>query len=168
VSLKKTEMKVFHGTNIIIEQPKIINRFKTLDFGEGFYTTENEDQAKDFAIKVCERREPKLYPIVNCYEFNKNLDKFSVLKFDAPNEKWLDFVVARRKGVVLDEIYDLIIGPVANDDVFGTIILYEAGQIDKESAIKKFKVKELYNQVVFCNESVLKDLVFVESYNVEA
>lgn len=34
-------MKVYHGTNIVIEQPQIINRFKTLDFGEGFYTTEN-------------------------------------------------------------------------------------------------------------------------------
>ena len=62
-------MKVFHGTNIIIEQPKIINRFKTLDFGEGFYTTENEIQAIDFAVKVCQRRTPTLDPIVNCYEF---------------------------------------------------------------------------------------------------
>jgi len=93
-------MKVFHGTNIIIEQPKITNRFKTLDFGEGFYTTENENQAKEFAVKVCERREPKLSPVVNCYEFNENLEKFSILKFDAPNEEWLDFVVARRKGIV--------------------------------------------------------------------
>ena len=167
VNSKKNKMKVFHGTNIVIEQPKIINRFKTLDFGEGFYTTENENQAKDFAVKVCERREPKLFPVVNCYEFDENFDKFSVLKFDAPNEEWLDFVVARRKGITLKEKYDLIIGPVANDDVFGTIILYEAGQLDKESAIKKFKVKELYNQVVFCNELVLKDLVFVKSYSVE-
>ena len=160
-------MKVFHGTNIIIEQPKITNRFKTLDFGEGFYTTENEDQAKEFAVKVCERREPKLSPVVNSYEFNENLEKFSVLKFDAPNEEWLDFVVARRKGIALSENYDLIIGPVANDDVFGTIILYEAGQLNKEEAIKRFKVKKLYNQVVFCNESVLQNLSFVKSYNVE-
>ena len=48
-------MTVYHGTNIIIEQPKIINRFKTLDFGEGFYTTENESQAQDFEpFEVCE------------------------------------------------------------------------------------------------------------------
>ena len=160
-------MQIYHGTNIIIEQPKIINRFKTLDFGEGFYTTENENQAKDFAVKVCERRSPQLYPVVNCYEFNNDFSRFSVLKFDAPDEKWLDFVIERRKGIALKEKYDLIIGPVANDDVFGTIILYEAGQLDKESAIKKFKVKELYNQVVFCNEMVLRDLVFVKSYKVE-
>ena len=81
-------MKVFHGTNIVIEQPKIINRFKTLDFGKGFYTTENENQAMDFAVKVCQRRSPTLYPIVNCYEFNENFTDLSVLKFDAPNEEW--------------------------------------------------------------------------------
>ena len=62
-------MTVFHGTNIVIERPIIINRFKTLDFGEGFYTTENENQAREFAVKVCKRRSPSLCPIVNCYEF---------------------------------------------------------------------------------------------------
>jgi hypothetical protein len=160
-------MKVFHGTNIVIERPEIINRFKTLDFGEGFYTTENENQARDFAVKVCKRRNPTLYPIVNCYEFNEDFNNFSVLKFDAPNEEWLDFVVERRKGIALREKYDLIIGPVANDDVFGTIILFEAGLLDKESAIKKFKVKKLYNQVVFCNKSILNKLIFVKSYKVE-
>jgi len=160
-------MQVYHGTNLIIEQPKIINRFKTLDFGEGFYTTVNENQARDFALKVCERRVPTLYPVVNCYEFKKDLNIFSVLKFDAPDEKWLDFVVERRKGIVLEKKYDLIIGPVANDDVFGTIILYETGQIDKESAIKRFKVKKLYNQVVFCNDFVLNNLIFTKSYIVE-
>ncbi|MCL1942403.1 MAG: DUF3990 domain-containing protein [Candidatus Azobacteroides sp.] len=160
-------MRVFHGTNIVIEQPQIINRFKTLDFGEGFYTTENENQARDFAVKVCARRNPELYPVVNCYEFNEDFNKFSVLKFDAPDEKWLDFVVEQRKGIALNKKYDLIIGPVADDDVFGTIILYEAGQLDKESAIKKFKVKKLYNQVVFCNELALNCLTFIKSYQVK-
>jgi hypothetical protein len=160
-------MKVFHGTNIVIEEPKIINRFKTLDFGEGFYTTENENQARNFAVKVCERRTPSLYPVVNCYEFDGDFNEFSVLKFDAPNEKWLDFVVDRRRGIALSKKHDLIIGPVANDDVFGTIILYEAGQLDKESAIKKFKVKKLYNQVVFCNEIILSYLTFIKAYKVQ-
>ena len=160
-------MKVFHVTNTVIEQPKIINRFKTLDFGEGFYTTENENQARDFAVKVCERRSPSLSPVVNCYEFNEDFNKFSVLKFDAPDEKWLDFVVERRKGIALNPKYDLIMGAVANDDVFGTILLYEAGQLDKESAIKRFKIKTLHNQIVFCNELVLNSLTFIKSYKVE-
>jgi hypothetical protein len=160
-------MTLYHGTNIVIEQPQIINRFKTLDFGEGFYTTENENQAKEFAIKVCARRNPSLVPIVNCYEWHEDYSQLSLLKFNAPNEEWLDFVVERRQGVELQKQYDLIIGPVANDDVFGTIILYETGQLDRESAIKRFKVKELYNQVVFCNETALNSLRFINSYQVE-
>jgi hypothetical protein len=159
-------MRVFHGTNVVIEHPKIINRHKTLDFGEGFYTTENEEQASKFAIKVCQRRSPELLPVVNCYEFNEDLSRLAVLQFDSPNEQWLDFVVERRKGMALREPYDVIIGPVANDDVFGTIVLYEAGELDKDETIKRFRVKELYNQVVFCNEFVLKHLVFIESWQV--
>jgi len=160
-------MKLFHGTNVIVEKPRIMNRFKTLDFGEGFYTSENEDQAREFALKVVERRTPPLQPIVNCYEFNMDFSRLSVLKFNAPDEKWLDFVVARRKGIPLAETYDIITGPVANDDVFGTIALYEAGQLDKQGAIQKFKVKSLHNQVVFCNPRVLEGLVFIKSYPVE-
>ncbi len=160
-------MKVYHGTNLVIDKPQIVNRFKTLDFGEGFYTTENEAQAREFAVKVCARREPSLFPVVNCYEFADDDTSLSVLRFDAPDERWLDFVVANRKGVAPTKQYDVIIGPVANDDVFGTIILYEAGQLDKESAIKRFKVKKLYNQVVFCTEAALNRLTFAKSYKVE-
>ncbi len=160
-------MRLYHGTNIVIEHPQIINRFKTLDFGEGFYTTENENQAQDFAVKVCARRNPALVPIVNCYELNEDFDRLNVLKFDLPNGQWLDFVVERRRGVEMQEKYDLIIGPVADDDVFGTIILYETGQLDRESAIRRFKVKELYNQVVFCNDTALSSLSFIKSYLVE-
>ena len=151
----------------MIEQPRIINRYKTLDFGEGFYTTENEMQARDFAIKVCRRRKPALCPIVNCYEFIEDISRFSVLKFEAPDENWLNFVVERRKGIVLTEKFDLIIGPVANDDVFGTIILYEAGQLDKEDTLKRLKVKKLFNQVVFCSELALDSLTLIKSYQVE-
>ena len=88
-------------------------------------------------MKVCKRRSPSLEPVVNCYEFDEDLTGLSVLRFDAPDEKWLEFVVKRRRGIAPGGKHDLIIGPVANDDVFGTIILYEAGQLDKESAIKR-------------------------------
>jgi len=159
-------MKLFHGSNVIVEKPRIINRLKTLDFGEGFYTSENEDQAREFTLKVVQRRNPPLQPIVNCYEFTMDFSRLSVLRFDVPDEKWLDFVVDRRKGIPSAEAYDIITGPVANDDVFGTITLYEAGQLDKQGAIQKFKVKLLRNQIMFCNQRVLDGLVFIKSYRV--
>jgi hypothetical protein len=160
-------MKLYHGTNLVVDRPRIVNRFKTLDFGEGFYTTENEEQAREFAVKVSARREPSLSPVVNCYEFSVDDAALSVLRFDAPDEKWLDFVVANRRGEGPTDKYDVVTGPVANDDVFGTIVLYEAGQLDKESAILRFRVKKLFNQVVFCSEAALERLKFIESYEVE-
>ena len=51
---------------------------------------------------------------------------------------------------------DIAIGPVADDDVYGTIILYEQGFLDKETAIKRLKVRKLYNQILFHTEKSLQ------------
>jgi len=160
-------MLLFHASNIEVMQPEIINRFKTLDFGTGFYTTSNKEQAEIFAHKVYIRRKKEGFPTVNTYEFNEEALELSTLVFDLPSEKWLDFVVYNRK-FGRKENYDLIIGPVANDDVFSVIALYEDGNLTKNEAIERFKVKSLYNQYLFCNEKALSSLTFMESYRLEA
>jgi hypothetical protein len=159
-------MQLFHASNIEVKQPEIINRFKTLDFGAGFYTTSNKEQAEIFACKVYNRRKKEGFPTVNTYEFNDRVLGLNTLIFDLPSEKWLDFVVYNRK-FGRKENYDLIIGPVANDDVFSVIALYESGTLTKNEAIERFKVKKLYNQYLFCNENSLSNLTFMESYRLE-
>ncbi|MDR2581216.1 MAG: DUF3990 domain-containing protein [Fibromonadaceae bacterium] len=159
-------MLLFHASSLEIKKPKIINRFKTLDFGTGFYTTSNKEQAEAFAIKVYNRRKKEGFPIVNIYKFNDKALELNTLAFDKPSEKWLDFVVYNRK-FGRKENYDLIIGPVANDDVFSVIALYESGNLTKSEAIKRFKVKKLFNQYLFCNKKALSSLSFVESYKLE-
>jgi len=159
-------MQLFHASNIEIKQPKIINRFKTLDFGTGFYTTSNKEQAEIFAHKVYSRRKKEGFPTVNTYEFNDKALELNTLIFDSPSEKWLDFVVYNRK-FGRKEDYDLIIGPVANDDVFSVIALYESGNLTKNEVIERFKVKSLYNQYLFCTEKALSNLTFMESYRLE-
>ena len=49
-------MILYHGSNVIVEQPKLIRQNRYLDFGFGFYTTTNRDQAVNFAQKVTDRR----------------------------------------------------------------------------------------------------------------
>jgi len=159
-------MQLFHASNLEVKIPRIINRFKTLDFGTGFYTTSNKEQAEGFAIKVYNRRKKEGAPIISIYEFNEKISELNVLNFDSPSEKWLDFVVYNRK-FGRKEDYDLIIGPVANDDVFSVIALYESGNLTKEDTIKRFKIKNLYNQYLFCNEKALSNLTFTESYKLE-
>ncbi|MCL2242775.1 MAG: DUF3990 domain-containing protein [Chitinispirillia bacterium] len=158
-------MLLFHASNLEIKRPKLVNRAQTLDFGSGFYTTSNREQAESFALKVYARRGREGMPTVNAYNFagTAGLD---TLTFESPSDKWLDFVVRNRK-YGRKEACDLIIGPVANDDVFTTIALYERGQLTKDEAIARFKVKKLYNQYLFCTEKALSALTFEESFKAE-
>lgn len=159
-------MQLYHASNITVAEPIIINRFTTLDFGAGFYTTTNYEQAKDFAKKVFIRRGRKGIPTVNIYKFNEGAaqKELSFLTFEEPNKEWFDFVVYNRAHGRDETINpDVIVGPVANDDVFETVALYEAGQLSAQEAIERFKVKQLYNQVLFCNMEALSYLSFIES-----
>ena len=49
-------MILYHGSNVIVDHPKLIRQNRYLDFGFGFYTTTNRDQAVNFAQKVTDRR----------------------------------------------------------------------------------------------------------------
>ncbi len=160
-------MELYHASTVSIEHPVILNRHNCLDFGTGFYTTASRIQAEDFARRVYYRRGQEGRPTVNVYVFDEATAQrdLQTLRFDGPDESWLDFVVHnRRKGRDSSCGADLIIGPVANDDVFQTVALYEAGQIDAEAAIKRFKIKTLFNQYLFVNEKALGYLTFEQSY----
>ena len=108
--------------------------------------------------------------MVNVYDFDVDgaKERLDILVFDAPNRDWLSFVVHnRREGRSADCMADIICGPVANDDVFETVALYEAGIIGESAAIERFKVKDLFDQVLFCNERALGFLSFVEAREIE-
>ena len=163
-------MRLYHASNMAVEEPRIINRFITLDFGTGFYTTTNEEQAREFAVKTYYRRKRIGTPTVSVFEFNLDeaRKRLEILEFSTPDKNWLRFVVHNRKeGRDPHRKADIIVGPVANDDVFETVALYEAGLIDEDAAIKRFKVKQLFNQVLFCNEQALSLLSFIGSQRIE-
>ena len=49
-------MILYHGSNLAVEEPKILVSNRYLDFGTGFYTTSNLSQARNFADKVTARK----------------------------------------------------------------------------------------------------------------
>lgn len=158
-------MILYHGSNTIVEKPKLVEQNRFLDFGYGFYTTTNKDQAEKFSKKVIVRRGGK--PIVNIYEFDDNAHADLIVKrFSAPDEEWLDFVSEHRNGSYNGEKYDVIIGAVANDDVYRTLQVYSSGLLTKEQALEALKVKKLFNQYVFATEKALDFLKFVEAKEV--
>lgn len=154
-------MILYHGSNIVVEKPRLIEQNRYLDFGNGFYTTANKDQAISFARKVALRRGG--IPIVSAFEFDldSKLDTFNVKVFEAPDEEWLDFVSANRSGIYNGILYDLIIGAVANDDVYRTIQLYLSGLLGKGQTLEALKIKDLFNQYVFSSFESISSLRFL-------
>ena len=155
-------MIIYHGSNVTVEEPKILTPNRYLDFGAGFYTTTNYDQALNFAGKVTMRKKCGR-STVNIYELDESIfEKVTVLNFESADEAWLDFVSDNRSGIDRTAGYDLICGPVANDDVYQTFILYSTGVYTKEQTIEALKIKKLYNQYVFTTERALSFLTFKE------
>lgn len=154
-------MILYHGSNTVVEKPRLIKQNRFLDFGFGFYTTTNKEQAIFFAQKVTQRRKEGA-KTVNIYELDEAVafEECSVLRFDGASEEWIDFVAENRFGKYNGEKYDFIFGPVANDDVYTTFTLYTSGVLNKQQTLEALKVKELYNQLVVTSEKALSYLIF--------
>lgn len=90
------------------------------------------------------------------------------MRFNNENEKWLDFVCACRNGGNLNESYDMIIGNVANDDVFKTVDMYIRGLWDKNRTIEELRYYKMNDQICIVNQEVLTAVLkFEKSYLVE-
>ena len=155
-------MIVYHGSNVVVSEPRLISQNRFLDFGYGFYTTTNKIQAIGFAEKVTKRRKSG-EQTVSIYEMDeaKAFAECTVLRFDSANEDWLNFVSDNRSGNYNGDVYDVVFGPVANDDVYTTFTLYAAGVLSKEQTLEALKIKKLYNQLVLCSQKALSYLKFI-------
>jgi len=161
-------MIVYHGSTVPVEIPRILQSDRMLDFGEGFYTTNNHEQAIRWAKRVAARRKTDICVITE-YEFeSESAEKeLQIVRFDKPGEAWLDFVSANRSGHKIWASYDIVIGPVANDMVYTTVLLYEQGVLDKDTAIKQLKVQELFNQILFHTEKSLQFCRYIGHQKIE-
>ena len=91
-----------------------------------------------------------------------------VLSFEKENEKWLDFVCACRRGQQLNKEYDIIVGNVADDDVFKTVDMYFRGLWDKEKVLSELRYYKMNNQICIVNQETLNQLItFKRAYEVE-
>lgn len=104
-------MKLYHGSLVTIENPKILKPTRTLDYGSGFYTTTSYEQAKQWVSRKLSDKQTVGY--VNIYEFQESaLESVKSLVFKQPNEEWVDFVMQNRMNPNFHHDYDLVYGPV--------------------------------------------------------
>ena len=156
-------MLLYHGSNLAVEKPRLLEQTRGLDFGAGFYLTTNEAQAVRFSEIVVNRRKGGV-PAVSVYEFDMEAAELtlSVCKFSYANAEWLRFVTDNRLKIYQGNIYDMVIGAVANDTVMPTIQAFLGGFINEEAALITLKTSKLVDQVCLKSEKALSLLHFVK------
>ena len=160
-------MIIYHGSTVIVEKPEVRKSERMLDFGMGFYTTSNKEQAIRWAERVANRSGSNR-KILSVYEFDleKAERDLVIIRFEKPDEEWLDFVCINRLGREITESYDIVIGPVANDQVYTTVALYEQGVLSKEAAIIDLKVSKLYDQILFHTEKAINFCKYIRHLDI--
>ena len=155
-------MKLYHGSNVEVRNPKILESDRKLDFGTGFYLTTSYEQAEKWAVLTAKRRNYGK-PFISVFEYDEEgSNELSVLKFQNADEKWLRFVSANRKNLSVKNDYDVVICPVANDRTMPVIALFFAGVYTEEETVKRLLPQKLKDQIVFKTEKSLQYLKFVE------
>ena len=154
-------MKLYHGSHIEVKNPKIITSSRIGDFGRGFYTTSNLEQARRWAqIRAIQENQPS--GVVTVFDVPDHLfshPELQIKSFENANDVWLDFVLANRKDVDFNHEFDLVCGPVADDRVYVCLNMLEDGLADRETVIKKLKTYVLADQILF---HTAKSLLFLE------
>ena len=152
-------MTLYHGSLEIVEKPQILQANRPLDFGTGFYTTTSLQQTRRW-VKLRMEQSQASVGFINIYEYTPKSDLRTRL-FRSANEAWVDFVHANRTVQDYNHDYDIVTGPVANDNVYLSFNLYESGIISKRELIRRLKTYKLVDQLLFHTERSLDTLKYV-------
>ncbi len=148
-------MELYHGSNAVVQEPKILVNGFYKDFGYGFYCTGIEKQASKWA------RAKRNSHVVNVYEYNES-DNLKICIFSEMTDEWLDFIVSCRSGK--DHDFDIVEGPMADDTIWDYVEDFIRGNITREAFWVLAKFKYPTHQIVFCTQKALDGLKYVRSY----
>lgn len=162
-------MILYHGSNVDIQKIDLAKCRPNKDFGKGFYLTTLKDQALRMAMRVA-----RMYgenPIINIYSFDESVLStvtLNVKTFEKPSEEWAKFVITNRNYKKLqvdssdnniDNRYDIVVGPIANDDLALLFRQFSDGLIIVETLVREMEFKKLTDQYSFHTERALQYLV---------
>jgi hypothetical protein len=155
-------MKVYHGSYLKIDKIDLSKCETNRDFGQAFYVTSIFEQAESWAKRKGRSFGGDGYVTEFTY-LEHAVENFhlKILRFGDYTEEWMDFVVANRNlhnpAPVHD--YDIVEGPVANDDITRRIDAYLRGSISRADFLEELKYdKHPTHQIAFCTVKSLQML----------
>lgn len=151
-------LKLYHGSNVVIDQIDLSMSRRGKDFGCGFYLNPDKNQAMDMAVRTAKRMQEG-EPVLNTYLFDDGLintekSPFSVKVFDGYSVEWAEFILMNRKNLSDKPAhpYDIVIGPIANDTVGLQMRRFMQGYISVERMIEELKFNKPAIQYFFGTE----------------
>lgn len=152
-------MKLYHGSNTVIDSVDLSKYRPYKDFGKGFYLTDIKDQAERMAARTV-----KMFngtPTLTLFEFNIDDAINAGLKikiFDRPNKEWAKFVMRNRDINVQQPAhdYDIVIGPVADDTISRLLRMFTENFIDEEQLLRELTFSKVTSQYLFHTEIAIK------------
>jgi hypothetical protein len=153
-------MKVYHGSNVAIKEVNFDLCVAGKDFGKGFYVTKILSQAEYWATRKGKMK--KSGGVVTEFEYDERISrlmKMKTLYFDGYTDEWLNFVVLNRRNTSEQQahVYDIIEGPIADDDIARRIVNYLNDEISREEFLGDL-IYEPSHQICFCTVQSLQAL----------
>ena len=164
---KCNSLVLYHGATSVVREPLTHVGRPDLDFGPGFYLTNEREQAEKWAKTKASRRK-NTTAVLNIFTFEQELflcdtsyKTFVFLHYDV---EWLNFVAASRKGNQPWKAYDWIEGGIANDSVISTIDAYVDGIMSAEIALGRLVNEELKHQICIRNQKIIDSYLSFDGY----
>lgn len=154
---KQGKVRVYHGSYAEVKRPLVRVGRMYLDFGQGFYVTNIEEQARRWAKRVCIIRNENT-PVLNVYDLDIegiNSAGYKILRIPEYNKDWLDFIVECRRGGNIWRGYDVVEGGVANDQVIDAVEDYDSGRMTMEQALGQLRLARPTNQICIHKQEIV-------------
>ncbi len=155
-------MILFHGSNIKIDVIDLTKSKRYKDFGQAFYLSAEEEQARKMAIaKVVQFGGEES---VTSFAFNESClssDELQVKCFTEYSREWAEFVFNNRdeNQDFLHE-YDIVYGPIADDYIGLQIRDFKRNNITFEQFLANIRYhKGITFQYAFCTQKAIEQLV---------
>lgn len=155
----ENELILYHGTNVKFDQVDLKHSKDKRDFGRGFYTTAIEEQAFGWAENMFIR-----YGGEGKYVMKFKLKlapELGIKVFCGLSKEWLAMIKNNRLLGGIQHNYDIVIGPVADDNTMRTVALFVAGIYNDDIAIDRLRPHEPHNQVSLHTPKALEYLEFL-------
>lgn len=153
-------MTLYHGSFQKIDHIDLSLCRPYTDFGRGFYLTPKLQQARRRAI--LKARLANESPVINEYLFDETLLEYSSLNvkiFNEPSLPWAEFVFKNREDRTFTHDFDIVVGPVADDDLRLQFSRLKNGEIVLEDLTHSIRNHNNDIQFCFCTEAAIKLLI---------